>query len=309
MRYAPLIMLKQDIKTILLASDFSQTSQRAFDAAVRLARSFGASLHIVHVNEEDTIFEGHDSNEITHFLEDIAGRRNQWMIYYEANAKEAGVDAVSVLREGKPAEMIMREADAVDAGVIVMGTQGLHGLGNMLPGSVARKVLRTTERPVMVISRDAGVAPSASEGSFEKIVYPTDFSDASRAGLKTCEMLLDKTGASLTLVHILRLPRMMPGLPGEPLLAIPSKSVDHLSSKLEGQMEEFRAHIGAERVDSEIGVHADPADGIAEMSAHAGVDLILMPRHSSHGVGAYFFGSTAERLAKIAPVPVLFFTP
>jgi nucleotide-binding universal stress UspA family protein len=301
--------LNQDIKTILLASDFSQSSQRAFDAAIRLARTFGARLHIVHVNEEDAIFEGHDSKEITHFLDDIAGRRNEWMIYYEANAKEAGVEAVSVLREGSPADTIMKEAEAIDAGVIVMGTQGLHGLGNMLPGSVARKVLRSSERPVMIISRDAGVAPCTSGGTFEKIVYPTDFSDASRAGLKACEMMLDKTGASLTLMHVLRLPRMMPGLPGEPLLAIPPKTVDHLSGKLEAQMNEFKAHLGSGRVDSEIGVHADAADGIAEMSAHAGIDLIIMPRHSSHGVGAYFFGSTAERLARIAPVPVLLFTP
>jgi nucleotide-binding universal stress UspA family protein len=161
----------------------------------------------------------------------------------------------------------------------------------------------------MIISRDAGVAPCTSGGTFEKIVYPTDFSDASRAGLKACEMMLDKTGASLTLMHVLRLPRMMPGLPGEPLLAIPPKTVDHLSGKLEAQMNEFKAHLGSGRVDSEIGVHADAADGIAEMSAHAGIDLIIMPRHSSHGVGAYFFGSTAERLARIAPVPVLLFTP
>jgi nucleotide-binding universal stress UspA family protein len=203
----------------------------------------------------------------------------------------------------------MQEAEDVDAGVIVMGTQGLHGLGNMLPGSVARKVLRTSERPVMIISRDAGVAPCTSEGTFEKIVYPTDFSDPSRAGLKACEMMLDKTGANLTLMHVLRLPRMMPGLPGEPLLAVPAKSVDHLSERLERQMNAFKAHLGSERVDSEIGVNADVADGIAEMSAHAGVDLILLPRHSSHGVAAYFFGTTAERLAKIAPVPVLLFTP
>ena len=301
--------LNQDIKTILLASDFSQSSQRAFDAAVRLARTFGARLHIVHVNEEDEIFEGHDSKEIAHFLEDIAGRRSEWMSHYEANAKEAGIDAVSVLREGSPADTIMKEAEAIDAGVIVMGTQGMHGLGNMLPGSVARKVLRSSERPVMIISRDAGVAPCTSGGTFEKIVYPTDFSDASRAGLKACEMMLDKTGANLTLLHVLRLPRMMPGLPGEPLLAIPSNAVEHLSEKLEGQMNEFKSHVGSERVDSEIGVHADVADGISEMSAHAGIDLIIMPRHSSHGVASYFFGTTAERLAKIAPVPVLLFSP
>ena len=301
--------LNQDTKSILLASDFSQTSQRAFDAAVRLARALDAKLHILHVNEEDAIFEGHDSKEIAHFLENIAGSRSEWMKRYEANAREAGVAAEAILRDGKPAEGILLEAERVDAGVIVIGTQGLHGLGNMLPGSVARKVLRSSKRPVMVVSRMAGVAPSSNEGSFDNIVYPTDFSDESRAGLKVCELVGKKSKAKVTLVHILRMPRVLPALPGEPLIAIPNKAVGHLMGRLEAQMVDFRSDLGEERISSEVGVHSDPAEGIAEMSAHAGVDLIVMPRHSSHGMGAYFFGSTTERVARIAPVPVLVFSP
>jgi nucleotide-binding universal stress UspA family protein len=68
-------------------------------------------------------------------------------------------------------------------------------------------------------------------------------------------------------------------------------------------------HLGRDRVETEIGVHSDAADGIAEMTAHGGVDLIVMPRHSRHGASDFVFGSTAERLVKIAPVPVLVFTP
>jgi nucleotide-binding universal stress UspA family protein len=302
-------MMIQDTKTILLASDFSQSAQRAFDAAVQLARIFDAKLHILHVNEEDSAFEGHNSEEITHFLDDIARRRSEWMERFETSARDAGVDAVSVLREGKPAEAIIAEAEALDAGVIVMGTQGLHGLGNMLPGSVARKVLRSSQRPVMVVSRMAGVAPLSAKASFENVIYPTDFSEASKRGLRDCEAILDKTGANLTLVNILRMPRVLPMMPGEAMIAVPFKAVDHLTARLENQMSELQAHLGRKKVNSEIGVHSDPAVGIAEMAAHGGVDLIIMPRHSSHGMGAYFFGSTAERLVKIAPVPVLVFSP
>lgn len=295
----------QDDKSILLATDFSQTSQRAFDAAIRLARTFNAKLHILHVNEEDSVFEGHDSEEITHFLNDIARRRTEWMQRYEASARAAGVEAESLLRDGSPAETILAEADKLDAGLIAMGTQGMHGLGNMLPGSVTRKVLRNCKLPMLVVSRMAGVAPAGNEGTFESVVYPTDFSDACISGLKACETVLDKTGARLTLVNILRMPRVIPILPGEPMMAVPAKAVDHLTERLEKQMAELAADIGRERVDSEIGVHSDPAQGIAEMASHGGIDLIVMPRHSSHGMGAYFFGSTAERLVKIAPVPVL----
>lgn len=298
-----------DTKTVLLATDFSQTAQRAFDAAIQLARTFDAVLHILHVNEEEAVFEGNDSEEIGVFLNDIQRRRADWMERFASSARDAGIEAVSVSKEGPPADVILAEANAVDAGIIVMGTQGLHGLGNMLPGSVARKVLRKSKRPVMVVSRLAGVAPAGTDATFENIIYPTDFSEASRSGLSACMPFLDKTDARLTLVNILRMPRMIPLLPGEAMVSVPYKAVDHLTEKLEKQMSELEASLGREKISSEIGVHADPAQGIAEIAAHAGVDLIIIPRHSSHGIGEYFFGSTAERLVKEAPVPVLVFSP
>ena len=155
----------------------------------------------------------------------------------------------------------------------------------------------------------AGVAPLSAKASFENIIYPTDFSESSKRGIADCEGILDKTGANLTLVHILRLPRVLPVLPGEAMISVPHKAVDHLMDLLKTQMAALQAHLGREKVNSELGMHADPAVGIAEMAGHGGVDLIIMPRHSSHGIGDYFFGSTAERLVKMAPVPVLEFTP
>lgn len=300
--------LEDGTSSILLAIDFSQTSQRAFDAALRMARCFAARVHILHVNEEDALFGGHSSDELNGFVKNIVARRADWMNRFEERAREMEVNAVAIMEEGDPATVILQQADKVEAGIIVIGTQGAHGLGNMLPGSVARKVLRRAERPVLVVSRSAGVAPADGGGSFEHIVYPTDFSEASRRGLDLCEQIAEVTNAKTTVINVLRMPRIFPSLPGEPMLALPFRAVDHLEDRLKAQMAELVAHLG-QRVESEIGVHTDPAEGICEMAAHGGVDLIVMPRHSSHGVSSFVFGSTAERLVTIAPVPVLLFTP
>lgn len=300
--------LENGTDAILLAIDFSQPSKRAFDAAVRMCRALGAKLHILHVNEEETIFSGHSSAELTQFMSEIVERRAGWMASLEKSARDMGIEAESLMKEGDPARTIIEVADSIDAGMIVMGTQGARGLGSVLPGSVAKKTLRRSHRPVMVVSRMAGVAPAGTGGTFEHIAYPTDFSPASRSGLQVAKMMVDKTGARLTLVNILRLPRFIPSLPGEPPIMVPRTSTADLQKRLQAQLAEMIEGVG-DRVDAELGVHADPAQGISEVVSQSDIDLIVIPRHSSHKVSGTLFGTTAENLAKIGPVPVLLFSP
>lgn len=301
--------LEDGAHNILLAVDFSQSSMRSFDAAVRMARVFGAKLHILHVNEEETLFGGHNSEDSSRFLREVAERRSDWMEEFERTAGEQAVDASSMLRDGEPADTILEVAEEVDASMIVVGTQGARGFGSVLAGSVAKKVLRHAERPVLVISRMAGVAPAQSGGSFERVIYPTDFSEASKSGLKLSELLTRRTGATLTLVNVLRMPKLIPAMPGEAPIAIPQTVATRLREGLESQMEGLVAGLDAEHVDGYVAINADAAEGICDMARQADADLILIPRHSKHRARTYLFGRTAENLAKIAPVPVLLFNP
>ncbi len=290
----------------LLAVDFSQPTKRAFDAAIRMARVFKANLHILHVNEEEMLFAGHSSDELTDFIDDIAKRRASWMQSFESRAEELGVEISSILRTGDPSSKILEVAKELDASLIVIGTQKI---GNILSGSVAKKILRETVRPVMLISRMAGVAPAESGGTFDHIVYPTDFSEASRNGIKLAKILVDKTDAKLTLTSVVRVPRIIPTLPGEPPLILPDRAADHLVSNLREQMDSLASAVDHEHLDSEIVVHSSPAEGINQIAYQGGVDLIVMPTHSTHGLGSTFFGRTAENLSQIARVPVLLFNP
>lgn len=302
--------LEDGTHNILLAVDFTQPTKRSFDAAVRMCRVFGAKLHVLHVNEEDELFgSSHSSEEVEKFVKDVIARRARWMESFEDTANELGIDADVILRDGRPADTILKVADEVDAGMIVMGTQGARGVSGLLTGSVAKRVLRRAERPVLVISREAGVAPAESGGSFEHVVYPTDFSDASRSGLYLAELFARRTECKLSLINVLRMPRLIPSMPGEQPIVIPQRVADELRVGLENQMAELVAGLDAEHVDSFIAINANASYGIVDAAKASGVDLILMPRHSQHSVSTYFTGRTAENLIKIAPVPVLLFDP
>ena len=296
-------------QNVLLATDFSDHGRRAFDAAIRAARLWGARLHILHVNEEEASFGGHGSAELTRFMEAIVRRRVEWMASFEAIAREQGVEAEAITRHGVASETILRVADTIDAGLIVMGTTGARVIHRWITGSTAKRVLRQAERPVLAISPNARVAPPEEGGTFSHIVYPTDLSPASHAGLELAERFIDWTGARLSLVNVLRVPTFIPSLPGEPPIVLPSGAAAGLEARLAGELAGVADRLKATDVRTFIEIHADTAEGIADVAEREEADLVLISRHGERSVGSFLFGRTAENLSKIAPAPVLLFTP
>jgi nucleotide-binding universal stress UspA family protein len=65
------------------------------------------------------------------------------------------------VREGFPPEEILGEAADADCNLIVMGTRGEGALTNTFVGSVVRRVLRRTRRPVLVVLRPKGAASAS----------------------------------------------------------------------------------------------------------------------------------------------------
>lgn len=66
-------------------------------------------------------------------------------------AKEAGVEIETKIVAGSPADEILSFAGDVDADEIVIGSRGISGVGRIVFGSVAEKVVRRSEIPVVVV--------------------------------------------------------------------------------------------------------------------------------------------------------------
>ena len=60
------------------------------------------------------------------------------------------------IREGYPADEILKEANTANANMIVMGTHGKGALENTFVGSVAQKVMRRSRRPIFVVPLPKG---------------------------------------------------------------------------------------------------------------------------------------------------------
>jgi nucleotide-binding universal stress UspA family protein len=68
------------------------------------------------------------------------------------------------VREGYPADEILEEAESSGSDLIIMGTHGKGDLANRFMGSVARRVVRSSSRPVLVVPLPKGI----SEMTFEE---------------------------------------------------------------------------------------------------------------------------------------------
>ena len=140
---------------ILLAVDGSDESKMAAQAATELSRETGSEVHVVYVLPTPAQLIGHHlySDEIRESL--IGGAERDAETFLKEQAEKVSSDGGKVadthLRSGDPDKEILRAAEALGAGLIVMGSRGLGAVSRMLIGSVSESVVRHAHCPVFVV--------------------------------------------------------------------------------------------------------------------------------------------------------------
>lgn len=139
-----------DFDRILLATDGSEPAIIATQYAVTLAKTYGASILAIYVDD------GVDALELPEEIESD----DSWEGYHPS-VKGLGVAKVMAERNGVPvtakiirggvAKQIIKVAIDIKADLIVMGETGRTGLKRLGMGSIAETVIRGSETPVLVI--------------------------------------------------------------------------------------------------------------------------------------------------------------
>lgn len=144
---------------ILVPTDGSEGMKTAVEQAITHAKTYGAELHVLHVIDQSAVeltttptVEGMTSEVIYEHLDD----QGQKLVEEVATqATEAGVSTTTELVEhGHPHDVIQSYATEQGIDLIVIGTHGRSGLDRHLVGSVAEKVIRTVEAPVLAVQLD-----------------------------------------------------------------------------------------------------------------------------------------------------------
>ena len=138
---------------------------------------------------------------------------------------------------------------------------------------------------------------------FKKILCPIDFDDNSIAALHYARDLAKEQDATLHVMHVVFIPLISPGFPGEPYPVVSEEP-----SKLELQ-KIAREHLDG-KVRYELASRSGrPAETINQAAEDLGVDLIVMATHGRTGVTRLFLGSVAEHVVRSSSRPVLTIRP
>lgn len=141
-------------KTLLVPTDFGESSEAATAYAVELARAFGASVVVLHAYEIPMVGFPDGTLVATAELATrvLEGAQEGVDRVVETNAS-SGVAVRGLVKQGETWRSILDAVEELGAGMIVMGTHGRRGLPRALLGSVAEKVVRTAPVPVLTIHK------------------------------------------------------------------------------------------------------------------------------------------------------------
>jgi nucleotide-binding universal stress UspA family protein len=132
---------------ILVPTDGSVGSAHVALQAIDLAETYGATIHVLHVVDESVrAFVAGFGDE-----SQLDDRGKAAVERVATMAREHGVDVVTTMEDGDPARRIVDYADEIDADLIVAGTHGRSGVERRLIGSVAERVVRRAQCPVMTV--------------------------------------------------------------------------------------------------------------------------------------------------------------
>jgi universal stress protein A len=137
----------------------------------------------------------------------------------------------------------------------------------------------------------------------KKILVPLDFSPASQEAFKYALRFAKEFGSHLTLLHVL-----------EPVLAKSFRAGSRASAFSEKELvsaeKNLRALLNSAEVSGAVETRSTLRTGIAsheivEAAKDLDVDLIVIATHGCTGWKHFCIGSTAERVVRAAPCPVL----
>ena len=141
-----------ELGKILCAVDLSEHSKQVAQYAAMLAKSTGAELVVIYTAPSLSQYVGFHvpPNTIENFVGEIVSGAEKSMENFVAE-NFAGLPVTSKVVIGYAAEEIINHADAENVDMIVMGTHGRKGIDRILFGSVAEKVVKNAQQPVLTI--------------------------------------------------------------------------------------------------------------------------------------------------------------
>lgn len=170
------------LNKILVAVDYSETSELVFNSAVSLAKTAGADLIIVHVLGENEpgfpvipsytyypVLDDYDYNLYRKRYEDYKQEGIQFLQQKNKAAKATGIKSEYIQLTGNPGRALCELAITWSADLILIGSRGLKGLKEMFLGSVSNYVTHHAPCSVLIVRQPTNNESEQTSSKSEKV--------------------------------------------------------------------------------------------------------------------------------------------
>lgn len=272
------------MKRILVPTDFSKYSEEALKVAAQIARKNNSEIILLHMLELphqniDFIAGGKSIPEIMYFKNKAVSNLENLM----DSDYLKGINVSEAFEFKKITEGIIDASQKNKVDLIVMGSHGTSGFDELMVGSNAEKVVRSSEIPVLVVKN------GTTEFKSNNFVFASDFSKETKKPFKKMIEFAKIFDSNLYLV----------------MICTPNSfKTTHSAEKI---MIDFIADFDVKNYSSHIYNDTNIENGIINFAESVGADLIGICTHGRTGLAHFFNGSIGEDVVNHALKPVLTF--
>jgi nucleotide-binding universal stress UspA family protein len=290
------------LRRIVCGTDFSVAADRAAERAAQIALAHGATLSLVHIvaaslwDDASTRLAGLLGADVPP-QEQVSADATERLRRLAARLDPDGrVRCEHVVQIGRPAVQLAQLAQSPPADLLVVADRGGHSLHDLVLGTTAQKLLRISPCPVLVVKR----APAAP---YQRVLAPTDFSDASRAALRATAALLPQ--AALHIAHAFELP--FDGIVRADISAAARQHyLDEAQRRLRADLHALADAAGIAALRRQLHVeHGYPATCIERWVDGLNADLVAVAAFGKSGLEHLFLGSVSLHTVSNAACDVL----
>ena len=189
------------IKTVVAATDFLESSRLSLDYAVSFAYRYKAELVLLHSFE---MTSAASEAEMTSHRPSVRREgKEQRLEAFADGIRRAGVPVRWELVQGPVADSILKAAKRLNADLLVIGTHGTHrGLDHMLIGSNTEALLLNAPCPTLTVGRHV-LGGVMLDIKFNRIIYISDFTPEAVAAAPYALLLGREFGAEVDVCQLL----------------------------------------------------------------------------------------------------------
>jgi nucleotide-binding universal stress UspA family protein len=277
-------------KLIFCPTDFSDSASLALRYAAEFARCFQSRLLVVYIDSVNPppYFTESQIDELLDSMKRAREAARRHLEKYVDNHLGHLQNAETEIVDGMPVSAILRTAEERDAGLIVMGAHGMSGFNRLMLGSVTERVLRETDRPVLIVPTK-NYSKAVPPPSIARILCPVNYSEVAFKALQHAASVAECFNAELLALHVV-----------EP-------------NETEEGEEEFRqqlcSHLSPEQQTTcklrQLILKGNPAEKIIAAAASNGCDMIVLGAQHKRFFDATVIGKTTVQLTRHSVCPVL----